>query len=51
MEYLEAELEGLQDALYRRAVLEASNVGQLRRRTTRERLGRDLSADARGRGL
>jgi hypothetical protein len=27
MEYLEAELGGLQDALYRRAVLEASNDG------------------------
>jgi hypothetical protein len=51
MEHLEAELEGLQDALYRQAVLEAGHVGELRRRTTPEQLSRDLSQDARRRGL
>jgi hypothetical protein len=51
MEHLEAELEGLQDALYRQAVLEGEHVGELRRRTTPEQLARDLSQDARKRGL
>ena len=51
MEHLEAELEGLQDALYRQAVLEAEHVGEMRRRTTPEQLARDLSQDARTRGL
>jgi hypothetical protein len=51
MEHLEAELEGLQDALYRQAVLEGEHVGELRRRTTPEQLARDLSQDARERGL
>jgi hypothetical protein len=51
MEHLEAELEGLQDALYRQAVLEDEHVGELRRRTTPEQLARDLSQDARERGL
>ena len=51
MEHLEAELEGLQDALYRQAVPEGEHVGELRRRTTPERLARDLSQDARKRGL
>jgi hypothetical protein len=49
--HLEAELEGLQDALYRQAVLEDEHVEELRRRTTPERLARDLSEDARRRGL
>jgi hypothetical protein len=51
LEHLEAELEGLQDALYRQAVLEDEHVEELRRRTTPERLARDLSQDARRRGL
>ena len=51
MQHLEAELEGLQDALYRQAVLEREHVGDLRRRTTPEQLARDLSEDARRRGL
>jgi hypothetical protein len=51
MEHLEAELEGLQDALYRQAVLEGEHVEALRRRTTPEQLSRDLSQDARRRGL
>ena len=51
MEHLEAELEGLQDAVYRQAVLEAEHVEELHRRTTPEQLARDLSQDARRRGL
>ena len=51
IEHLEAELEGLQDAVYRQAVLEAEHVEELHRRTTPEQLARDLSQDARRRGL
>jgi hypothetical protein len=51
IEHLEAELEGLQDAVYRQAVLEGEHVEELRRRTTPEQLSRDLSQDARRRGL
>jgi hypothetical protein len=51
VEQLEAELEGLQDAVYRQAVLEQENIGDLRRRTEPERLARDLGQDARRRGL
>lgn len=51
MEHLEAQVEGLQDALYRQAVREGEHVGELRRRTTPEQLSRDLSKDARRRGL
>jgi cell division protein FtsB len=49
--HLEAELEGLQDAVYRQAVLEKENIGDLRRRTEPEQLARDLGRDARERGL
>ena len=51
VEHLEAELEGLQDAVYRQAVLERENIGDLRRRTEPEQLSRDLVQDARRRGL
>jgi hypothetical protein len=51
VEHLEAELEGLQDAVYRQAVLERENIGDLRRRTEPEQLARDLGQDARRRGL
>jgi hypothetical protein len=51
IEHLEAELEGLQDALYRQAILEGEHVGELRRRMAPEQLARDLSQDARRRGL
>jgi hypothetical protein len=51
MEHLEAELEGLQDALHRQAVLEGEHGEELRRRPTPEQLARDLSQDARRRGL
>ena len=51
LQHLEAELEGLQDALYRRAVLEDAHIDDLRTRTAPEQLARDLSQDARKRGL
>jgi hypothetical protein len=51
IEGLEASLEGLQDAVYRQAVLEQNNIGELRRRTEPEQMARDLSEDARRRGL
>jgi hypothetical protein len=51
MEHLERELEGLQDAVYRQAMLEDENVSELRRRTEPEQMARDLSQDARKRGL
>jgi hypothetical protein len=51
MEHLESELEGLQDALYRHAVLEGEHIEELRRRTTPDQLARDVSEDARRRGL
>jgi hypothetical protein len=49
--HLEAELEGLQDAVYRQAVLEDEHVDELRRRTAPEQLARDLSRDGLRRGL
>jgi hypothetical protein len=49
--HLEAELEGLQDAVYRQAVLEQKKIGDLRRRTEPEQMARDLGQDARRRGL
>jgi predicted kinase len=49
--HLEAELEGLQDAVHRRAVVEDELIDDLRRRTAPEQLARDLSEDARRRGL
>jgi uncharacterized coiled-coil protein SlyX len=51
MDHLETELEGLQDAVYRRAVTEDEQIEELRRRTTPGQLARDLSEDARRRGL
>jgi hypothetical protein len=51
MAHLESELEGLQDAVYRGAVLEEESLGELRRRTEPEQMARDLSRDARRRGL
>jgi hypothetical protein len=51
VEHLEAELEGLQDAVYRQALLEDEHIDELRRRTTPDRLARDLSQDVRRRGL
>jgi hypothetical protein len=51
VKHLEAELEGLQDAVHRRAVAEDEEIDELRRRTAPEQLARDLSDDARRRGL
>jgi hypothetical protein len=51
VEHLEAELEGLQDAVYRQALLEQAHIGELRRRTEPQQLARDLGEDARRRGL
>jgi hypothetical protein len=51
VERLETALEGLQDALYRHQVLDEENIAELRRRTEPEQMARDLSDDARRRGL
>jgi hypothetical protein len=51
MEHLEAALEALQDALYRQAVREDETRADLQRRTEPSRIARELSADARRRGL
>jgi predicted RNase H-like nuclease (RuvC/YqgF family) len=50
VEHLEAELERLQDAVYRQAVREQEKIGELRRRTEPEQLARELGRDARRRG-
>jgi hypothetical protein len=44
-------LEGLQDAVYRRAVLEDESIDELRKRTQPGQIARDLSRNARTRGL
>jgi hypothetical protein len=51
IEHLERELEGLQDAVYRQAMLEDENIGELRRRTEPDQMARDLDANARRRRL
>jgi uncharacterized coiled-coil protein SlyX len=51
VEHLETALEGLQDALYRHQILDEENIGELRRRMEPEQMARDLSDDARRRGL
>lgn len=51
IEHLETALEGLQDALYRHEVLEKESIGELHRRTDPEQMARDLSQDARRRGV
>ena len=51
MDHLEAALEGLQDALYRQATRTDETHADLRERTEPERIARELSADARRRGL
>jgi hypothetical protein len=50
-EHLELVLEGLQDAVHRRAVLEDESIAELRRRTEPDQIARDLSRNARTRGL
>jgi hypothetical protein len=51
IEHLETALEGLQDALYRHEVLDKENISDLHRRMDPEQIARDLSRDARRRGL
>jgi hypothetical protein len=51
LEHLEAVLEGLQDAFHRQAVLEDEKLDELRRRTEPAQMARELSKDARRRGL
>jgi hypothetical protein len=51
VERLEAELQGLQDALYRQARLEDQNISELRKRMEPQQLARDLSDHARKHGL
>jgi hypothetical protein len=50
-EHLELVLEGLQDAVHRRAVREDKSIGELRRHTEPNQIARDLSRNARTRGL
>ena len=51
MGHLEAALEGLQDAVYRQAVLGDKRDDELRRRTDPHELARELGRDARKRGV
>jgi hypothetical protein len=51
LQHLETAHEGLQDAVYRQAILEDEQIADLRRRTEPEHLARELSDDARRRGL
>ena len=51
MTHLEAALEDLQDALYRQAVRADESRADLHERTEPGRIARELSADARRRGL
>lgn len=49
--HLELVLEGLQDAVHRRAVREDESIGELRRRMQPDQIARDLDRNARTRGL
>jgi hypothetical protein len=51
LDHFESALEGLQDALYRQAQREDESLEELRRRTDPEQIARQLSDDARRRGL
>jgi hypothetical protein len=51
IEHLESAHEGLQDAVYRRAVLEDESMEELRRRSEPGQMARDLSENARRHGL
>ena len=48
---LEAEVEGLQDAVHRQAVLHDARIDELNRRTKPHQMARDLSQDARRHGV
>jgi hypothetical protein len=47
VERLEAELEGLQDAIHRQAVLRGEQIDELDRRTEPHQIAHDLNEDAR----
>jgi hypothetical protein len=51
IEHLEAELEGLQDAIHRQTVLRDERRDELDRRTEPHQIARVLSQDARKRGV
>ena len=51
VEHLDAELEGLQDAVYRQSVLEDRQIAELGRRTEPHEMARALSEDARRHGV
>ena len=51
LEHVETSLEGLQDAVYRQSMREDERHAEMLDRTDPSRLARDLSADARRRGL
>jgi len=51
VKHLEAALEGLQDAVYRRSVLEDQQIAALDRRTEPHEMARALSEDARRHGV
>jgi uncharacterized coiled-coil protein SlyX len=51
LDRLEAQLEGLQDAVHRDAVRRDRQQARLERKTEPDELARSLSRDARGRGL
>jgi len=51
VEHLETALKGLQDALYRHQILNEKKISEPRRRTDPVQIARDLSDDARRRGL
>ena len=51
MNHLEAELEGLQDAVYRRARRDDERLDQLDQRTQPDQMSRALEDDVRRRGL
>ena len=51
IDHLEGELEGLQDAVYRQAVLEDEQIDEIRKRTAPDQMARELSRNARRRGL
>jgi uncharacterized coiled-coil protein SlyX len=51
LEHVEAQLEGLQDALYRQSRREDEIREEMLKRTDPERIARELSDDARRRGL
>ena len=51
VDHLETQLEALQDAVYRQAREQADQITDLRSRTQPAQIARDLSEDARRRGL